>query len=153
MLREVLLGAWQSTSCLSRNVSTALQPAGTSVAAEAEAVGVRTVKVAAAGTSSKAYVNVSIQNWHTRDAVMGPVTGITGVSVVVTVGVAVTVGVLVVPIVAVAVGWIVAVGDPGCPAQAAARSTRIDIPHKNRREIFFILFSPVVQILCGNMQA
>jgi hypothetical protein len=63
MLREVLLGARHSTSCLSRNVSTGLQPVGISVgAADAEGVGVRSVRVAPAGISSIAYVNVSIQN-------------------------------------------------------------------------------------------
>jgi hypothetical protein len=123
-----------------------------SVAAATEGVGVRTVRVATAGISSKAYVNVSIQNWHTSEAVIGPVTGITGVRVVVGVGVKVGADVLVASIVALAVGRVVAVADPCCPAQAAVRSTRIAAPNKNRREIFFILFSPVVQI-CGNMHA
>ncbi len=35
----------------------------------------------------------------------------------------------------------VAVGEAGCPAQAAVNNTRVDAPNKNRREIFFISFS------------
>src|SRR5512134_110817 len=121
MLRDVLLGAWQSTSCLSRNVSTALQPVATSVGVDTEAVGVRIVKVAAAGISSMAYVNVSIQNWQTSEAVTGPVTGITGVRVVVAVGVDVVVDVLVTFIVTVEVGCAVVVGDTCSPPQAVVR--------------------------------
>jgi hypothetical protein len=143
MLREVLLGARQSTSCLSRNISTALQPVVTSVVvAETEGVGVRNVKVATAGISTKAYVNVSIQNWHTWEAVIGPVTGITGVNVAVLVGVNIAVEVLVTSIVAVKVGWVVAVGDTCCPAQAVVRSTKVSELNKKTRANFFNSSSP-----------
>ena len=105
-------------------------------------MGVRIVKVAAAGISSKAYVNVSIQNWHTSDVVIGPVTGITGVDVVVAVGVIVAAEVLVTLMVTVAVGCMVAVGDACCPAQAVVRNTSTNPPNNDEQEIFFILFSP-----------
>lgn len=102
-------------------------------------MGVRIVKVAAAGISSNAYVNVSIQNWHTWDAVIGPVTGITGVRVVVAVGVRVAVEVLVTLRVAVSVGGMVAVGEACCPAQAVVITT-INVMNKSKREILFIYF-------------
>jgi len=151
MLREVLLGARQSTSCLSRNVSTELQLVLTSVVADTEAVDVSSVKVAAAGMSSSTYVNVSIQNWHTSEAVVGPVTGITAVTVVA--GVNVIVEVLVALIVKVGVACIVVaveVGDTCCPAQAVVSSTSTSAPNKNKREIFCILSFPFFQILCGH---
>jgi hypothetical protein len=110
--------------------------------AETEGVGVRSVKVAAAGISSRAYVKVSIQNWHTWEAVIGPVTGITGVDVVVGVGVNVGGEVLVALIVAVAVGCVVAVGDTCCPVQAVVRSTRTSALNKKTRGNFFNSSSP-----------
>jgi hypothetical protein len=117
--------------------------------------GVRRVKVAAAGRSSNAYVNVSIQNWQTSEAVTGPVTGITTVDVVVGLTVIVTVEVLVTLIVGVAVACIVAVavGDPCCPAQAVVSSISVNTPNKKKREIAFILFSPFFQILYAHEYA
>lgn len=149
-LREVLLGARQSTICLSRNLSTVLQTMLISVAVNAEGVGERTVKVAAAGMTTKAWVNVSMQNWHISSAVVGPVTGIPAVTVVVGPIVNVIVGVLVVLMVGVEIACVVAVGvgDACCPAQAVVSNTSINAPNKNKREIFFILSSPFFQILC-----
>jgi hypothetical protein len=121
--------------------------------ADAEGVGVRSVKVAPAGMSSKAYVNVSIQNWHTSEAVIGPVTGITGVNVSVIVGVNVVVVVLVTLIVAVNVGCVVAVGDTCCPAQAVLTSTSTHAPNKDKREIVFTISSPFFQLPCGHESA
>ena len=138
---EVLLGARQRTTCLSFNVSTVPQPMPASVAGDTDAVGVRTVKVAAAGITNKACAAVSIQNWHTSEAIE-PVIGIPGVNVVF--GVMVMLGVsavevLVMVIVPVEVACTVAVGDACCPAQAVVNSTRVNVPNKNKREMFFIL--------------
>lgn len=148
MLREVLLGARQSTICLSRNLSTALQPMLTSAGVDAEGVGERTVKVAAAGMTTRAWVNVSMQNWQTNSAVVGPVTGITAVTVVVGLVVTVIVEVLVTSIVGVEVACVVAVavGDLCCPAQAVVSSTSVSTPNKTKREITFILSSPLMRM-------
>jgi hypothetical protein len=83
--------------------------------AAAEGVGVRNVKVAPAGISSKAYVNVSIQNWHTSEVVIGPVTGMPAVTVIVGLAVTVMVAVLVALIVVVEVTCVAAVAvDEPC---------------------------------------
>jgi hypothetical protein len=114
---------------------------------DAEGVGERTVKVAAAGMITKAWVNSSMQNWQTSSAVVGPVTGILTVIVVVGLTVTVIVEVLVALIVGVEVACAVAVGDICCPAQAVVSSTSVSAPNKKKREMSFILFSPFFQIL------
>jgi hypothetical protein len=113
----------------------------------AEVAGERTVKVAAAGMTTKAWVNSSMQNCPIREAVTGPVTGMAAVTVVVGLTVTVTVEVLV--IVGVEVGCVVAeaVGDPCCPAQAVVSSTSVSAPSKSKRELFFILSFPFMGIL------
>lgn len=92
-----------------------------------------------------------MQNWHTREAVVGPVTGIPAVTVVVGLTVNVRVDVFVAWMVGVKVAWAVAVGDPCCPAQAAVNKMSTNVTGKSKREIFFIR-SPCKSMayLCGS---
>ncbi len=61
-LIKVLLGPWQSTTCLSFNVSAVLQSMLTPAVGNADAVGVMIVKVAPAGITNKACAAASRQN-------------------------------------------------------------------------------------------